>query len=115
MKLTYFITPEGEEKVVNVKQTGKIVLVSQADPPYDEFTAYTNSLAYSFAGVANITCEDFVSNYVYIEKLSTGELRRAIFDVVTDGVRKYPKLVDKEVIDENQLAVLCMLHNVLLD
>ena len=118
MKIEYSDPEECEVQEVNVELDGKFIIVSQCNEPTDRFAERTEFVACGILNTVGIPYEDFLNNYIYIEKLRTGVLQRVIFSKDFDEAdkwAKFPNLVGKEVIDEDQLAVLCMIHNVLLD
>lgn len=115
MEFIYFMSNECKVESVDIEQDGKIVTVAPRKGNTTDFTTKAESIAYSFMGVANINCEDFVNNYVYVEKLSTGEVQRVLFAVEPRGMYLLPVVLKRECICENQLMVLRMINNLLLE
>lgn len=109
---------EKELQSVKVELIGKVVIVSQWGETDDRFSKEAEFVLCGVMLEIRVNYKEFIHNYIYVERLSTGVLRRVIFGKEADGVydlSKFPRVEAKEVIDENQLSVLCMLHNVLLE
>lgn len=106
----YYLDTDKKPHMADVIPTGQVLMVT-ATPDCEPASIVTAaaSIAYSFVGVANINCADFVAKYVYVEqlKIANGPVyNKVLFDVEHHDSRAHLVVRERARITADDVNVL---------
>lgn len=114
----YYLDSDKKPRMADVVPTGR-VLMATARPDCEpaSIVPAAAGIAYSFAGMTNLTCADFVEKYVYVEqlKIANGPVyNKVLFDIEHRGPKAHLAVRQREKItvdDVNALKFVDTLGN----